>query len=147
MPRFAIVRPRAKKIDPLICTDYKSAVIVAGLEVGALDFGTVTRLHNGGSLSIIVYEYGLMRGDSGAYFSLCKNLYNGNAVLFQTDLEGETVDISQATIGHWNLGCPELNWLGTVPEVEKAIAAGLCFRPQNSINGQVIWSWNQSKES
>ena len=147
MPTFAIIRPRLKTIEIADCTDYKVAVERAGLKIGELDFGTVVPLRNGGAISIIVFEFGLMKdkGDPEGYFALNKSLYNGNAVLFTSDIEGETVDFYRPLANFDANGQPHLashiDWLGNAQEVEEQIALGALHRPQTVINGEVIWSW------
>ena len=82
MTIFAIIEPRLRQIRTGDFIDYKGAVIAAGLKLGELDFGTVASWPDGRTLSIIVYEYGLMKdkSDPQGYFGFNKCLFNGNAV-------------------------------------------------------------------
>lgn len=147
MPRFAIINPKEKSVTALEAKDYQTAVAAAGLRLGELDFGTVDYFKDGSSLSIIVYEYGLLEGDESNYFAFNQRLYNGNAVLFAADEEGETTDLSTNLIQHLNIGCPMLLWFNNIFEVEDAIAKNKVIRPQSSINGTVFWSWNQTEKA
>lgn len=144
MPRFAIINPKEKSVTALEAKDYKTAVAAAGLRLGELDFGTVTQFKDGSSLSIIVYEYGLLEGNESDYFALNGRLYNGNAVLFAANEEGETIDLS---IQHLNKGLTTLLRFKNISEIEDAIAKNKVIRPQSSFNGMVYWSWNQTEKA
>ncbi len=78
-----------------------------------------------------------------AYFSIRKRLYNGNAVLFIADAEGETIDFNLALAEHFISGCKDLKWLETIKDVEATIEEGEVLRPQTVINGTVFWEWNK----
>lgn len=147
MPRFAIINPKEKSVTALEAKDYQTAVGAAGLRLDELDFGTVASFKDGSSLSIIVYEYGLLEGDESDYFALNGRLYNGYAVLFTANEEGETTDLSANLIQHLNMGCPMLLWFNDISEAEEAIAKNKVIRPQSSINGMVFWSWNQTEKA
>lgn len=147
MPRFAIIDPKAKTIKAHNASDFKDAIAAAGLKLGELDFGTIGHNNRGDSLSIIVYEFSLIKGDPKAYFAFDESLFNGNAVLFQADSDGKTIDISEKLIEHLSSECPHVCWFDSIDEVEAAISAGRISRPQHAINGTVFWSWNQTKEN
>lgn len=133
MTIFAIIEPRLRRIRTGDFVDYKAAVLDAGLKLGELDFGTVASWPDGRSLSIIVYEYGLLKdkSDPKGYFSFNGRLFNGNAVLFA----------SPALAQHFESDCTHFHWYANVDEVEAAIAAGEVARPQSAINGEVFWEW------
>lgn len=137
--RFAIIRPSTRTVTNEDHPDYKSAMQSAGLD--GVDFGTVANWHDGSSLSIIVYEWGLVKGNPAEYFALEGRLYNGNAVLFKADLEGETTDLPEGLAAHMQSECTHLSWFANPQEVEMAINDGRVTRPQSSINGQVTWEW------
>jgi hypothetical protein len=141
MTIFAIVEPRLRCIRTGDFADHYAACIDAGLNLGELDFGTLATWPDGRSLSIIVYEYGLIKSDPEAYFGCEGHLYNGNAVIFQSDQEGNTVNISPNLADHFENACTHFLWFKDPFEVEAAITAGKIARPQSSINGETFWKW------
>ena len=143
MTIFAIIEPRLRQIRTADFIDYKGAVIAAGLKLGELDFGTVASWPDGRTLSIIVYEYGLLKdkSDPKGYFGFDKRLFNGNAVLFEANEEGETIDLNPALARHFESDCTHFSWYANTLEVERAIDSGQVARPQSAINGEVFWEW------
>lgn len=143
---YAIIRPTTKTVEFKKFPNYKAAIGFAGLNPGEVDFGTLAR----GSyydLTIIVYEFGLMKPhEPDSYFAINKNLFNGTAVVYASDPEGEIMDIplvlTKIENGQSHLAA-HITWLGTVDEVEKVIQSGRIIRPQSSINGEILWEWNK----
>jgi hypothetical protein len=148
MTRYAIIEPQARKIRTGLFNDYRDAVRDAGLNPSELDFGTCARWPDGRTLSIIVYEFGLMNGDPSAYFGFNGSLYNGPAVLFMANSEGETIDISEALVAHFaSESCPHFLWFADLSEVEDAIRLRKIARPQSAVNGKVVWQWTGKAEN
>jgi hypothetical protein len=116
------------------------ALAVANLERGKVDFGTVRGIH--ADFGIIVYEYGLMEGQPDAYFRISRQLFNGNAVLYLSGENGETIDLPILVINHLN-SCTEVEFFDSIEAVEAAISAGRVRRPSSTVNGQVFWEWNR----
>jgi hypothetical protein len=136
MPLFWIIEPSDKVIREFRADDYKQAMAEAGLKQGQIDFGTLTT-----NLSIIVYDYGLLEGKEN-FFSIAKQLYQGNAVIYNCNDEGETIDVNRLML-------PNLlqfwDWYKTVDDVEKGIAEDRVRRPSAAVNGKVVWEWNKDK--
>ena len=141
MTVFAIIEPKLHRIRTGDFTDYKAAVVDAGLKIDELDFGTVAQWRDGRTLSIIVYEYGLMKPDSEAYFGFNGQLYNGNAVLFQANAEGETISLDPNLTKHFETDCTHFKWYADSAAVEVGITNREVARPQSSVNGEVVWEW------
>lgn len=144
MPTFCLINPDLQTIELKSFVDYKDALEAAGLKNGSIDFETVGAYH-ANTLQIIVFDLGLMNPIQNTYFRLGRQLFNGNAVLFAANMEGDTVDFPEIVASHWHV-CPEFEWLASIEACEEAIKSGRLDRPQSSINGQVFWSWN-SKET
>lgn len=144
MPKYCIINTDAKTIELQDHPDYRDALKSAGLESGSIDFGSIGHNHEL-SFSIMVYEFGLMRPKQKTYFRLGRQLFSGNAVIFATNLEGETVNFPTNIAEHWKV-CPEFEFLPNADAAEAKIKSGRLDRPQSSVNGQVVWSWN-SKET
>jgi hypothetical protein len=131
--RFLHVDPKARTVKPVDADSPSSAV--PSLTSLNTDHGVVSKDPDGGGISIIVYEYGLLEGE-GPYFSLGTQLYSGDAVLYAFDYAGETIDMPK----HLDAIIPI--WLADKSEAELAIAAGVVRRPQAAINGLVTWEWS-----
>jgi hypothetical protein len=130
MTQFQIIKPKTREAFEVQCEELHDAIRQAGLDPAATDHGMVMR-----SMGIVVYEFGLFDPPAEqSYFSLLGRLYAGNAVLYGVGPDGGTVDLKTLAIPFW---------LPTVDDVEKAIAAGLCPRPQMSVNGDAFWNWPQ----
>lgn len=112
------------------------AFSVAGLDRLSVDHGSIAP-----GYMIIVYEFGLLRGPSDAYFRLGRQLSNGNAILYHIDDFGETIDFPQRVINHWADGCPDVEFFPNLSAIETAIAAGRVDRPSIRISGEIIWQW------
>lgn len=143
MTIFAIIEPKLRRIQTGDFPDYKAAVVDAGLSLGELDFDTIARWKDGRTLSIIVYEYGLIKGKSNpeGYFSFDGRLFNGNAVIFMADEEGETIDLNPNLAKHLESNCTHFKWFANSTEVEAAIIDGQVHRPQSAVNDEVFWEW------
>lgn len=142
MPFVGIIDVKAREVrlfnsqSDAMLTDAKEA---AGLKPFEVDHGTITQ-----QWYIIVDEYGLLKGKSYEYFRFGRQLFNGSAVLYHTDEAGETIDVGMAVITHLN-NCRDVEWFDNLHQVEEAIADGRLERPQTSINGEVVWSWNKGQ--
>lgn len=128
--KYGIIIPRARHWAVVDCDGFAAALKAAGLTPTAIDFGEVCR-----GLHVVVYEYGLF-DPRQAYFALLGNLYAGNAVLFQTDGSGATIDF---TPNPFLMGT--LQYLADSDEAEAAIRRQEVNRPQQTVNGMVTWEW------
>ena len=130
MTQFEIIKPATRETEVVQCEELRDALVLAGLNHGAVDHGMVTR-----GMGIVVYEFSLfVPSAEQSYFSIGGRLYAGNAVLYGVDEMGDTVDLRMLAIPYW---------LQTEADVEKAIRGGLCPRPTMSVNGDTIWQWPQ----
>lgn len=134
--RFLHIDPKAKTVKPVEADGPSTAI--PSLTPFNTDHGLVSQDPDGGGISIIVYEYGLLEGE-GPYFAIGAQLYSGDAVLYAFDYAGETIDMPTKPPRSMLLGPL---WLADKAEVELAIAAGIVHRPQASINGLVTWEWS-----
>ena len=126
--RFGIIKAEQKKLTAHKFETYQEALEYAGLKSGSVDSGSLGRYHG-----IFVYEFGLFKPVAEShYYSINGHLYEGNAVLYQTDEEGETVDLETV---------PKITYYDHVAQVEAAIAKGDVARPYMAVNGKVIWQW------
>jgi hypothetical protein len=110
-----------------------------------LDHGIVAPLRNGSKLCIFVCGHGLIGGPDARkeYFVLNRQLYNGRAVLYAADIHGNTTSIFRELAPHLDSGeCADLAWAANADEAEKFITDNLCERPENTMNGEVIWRWS-----
>lgn len=144
MTKFACINPDKREIFIFEASNYKEALERVGLEQGKIDFGNVGHTHSG-SFSIMVYEFGLINPKQKTYFRLGKQLFNGSAVIFKANLEGETVDFPEQIVDHWKSGCPEFEFFKDISSVEKAISSNRVIRPQTRINNEIVWEWNRPK--
>lgn len=128
--RFGLVNATESTVQTSEFEDLQAAAKALGLRMGAVDFGGLTP-----NLNLIVYEFGLfVDPDAQRFFAVGMQLYAGNAVIFQTNDAGDTVDLSEPL--------PLIRFFPTAKDVEQAISAGQIRRPQTAVNGQVTWQWN-----
>jgi hypothetical protein len=81
----------------------------------------------------VAYEFGLFKGiEDGHYFSIAGRLYEGPAVIYAFDPQGETVDCPRK---------PAVLFFRSGYEVEDAIRSGQIKRPVNAVNDVVTWRW------
>ena len=140
MNTFLLIDPTNHTLHRLETEDYKSAVLAVGLDPKELDHGIIARSKvTGNGLGIWVYEWGLMEPKTDHYFSFERQLYNGPAVVYSFDAEGNTTNISQGLLDH--IKDYHLTWLDSAQEAEALIQAGKVNRPQTAINGEVVWEW------
>jgi len=129
--RFIIITQRQIRLVDL--DSFESALEAAGLKPGEIDFGTLARRVDGSGTSIVVYQFGLFAPpEEGRYFSIGKQLFEGNAVLFAFNGEGETVDLDQP---------PPVMFYPSAKEVEHAIKRKKIARPETRVNDTVTWRW------
>jgi hypothetical protein len=121
--------------------DYKEAVRAVGLEPNQLDHGTIGRARSGQGFGIWVYELGLRQPKVDKYFALGRQLFNGSAVIYAFDAEGETSNVTKPFAEH--LQSHHISWYDSIEVIEHAIGLGLIDRPQSAINGEVFWEWNR----
>lgn len=140
MPNFILIDPTTKSIHNYACNDWRDAARAVGLDPTAVDHGTVACDALGG-YGILVYEWGLKTPLVDSYFALNRQLFNGPAVIYAFDAEGETIDCPPSAAEH--IRQTHLMWLDSREKAEGAIVSGFIDRPQSSINDQVFWQWNK----
>lgn len=127
--KFGIVKPVEAKAEIEDLPDIHAAYAAAGLESGKIDFGSLSA-----RMAIVVYEYGLFADEEIGYFSIGGRLFAGSAVIFNTDNEGDTIDLDKM---------PPVSFFGrSALSVERAIRDGRVSRPQTAVNGAVLWQWS-----
>lgn len=135
--KFAIVDAFARTITIEDHKDIQDAMALVDLKSIHVDHGVVTQARPVG-LAIIVHEFGLFRDvNEQAYFSIGRQLFAGNAVLYGYDKRGETVDIP---------GTPRVVFLQNIAAVERNIQLGMVQRPEISVNGVVMWRWPDPRD-
>jgi hypothetical protein len=143
--KFAIVNPERQTVEIINSRNTDAVIHYAGLRRGEIDFGTISLNPDFSGLSIIVYEFGLLKHDpltrklieKRAMFSLYRKLYAGCAVIFAFDGHGETASLDMPASDLIR----DVIWLATEAEVEKAISAKLVDRPWTGVNGKVHSQW------
>lgn len=129
MSKYLLIRKGTTEL--MDCADFKVALAAVGLEQGRVDFGTLTMRPV--CLTVVVYEFGLLEPpEQHHFFSIGNGLFAGNAVVYQCNEEGETVDITHVP--------PVLHYRDCV-EAERAVVAGQVRRPETAVNGRVMWQW------
>src|SRR5262245_49476414 len=139
--KFIIINPGSQSVTAINVAGFNAALICAGLRRGELDFSTVELLPDRTSISIVVYEFGLLTYSRKSseqikplpMFGYQRRLYAGNALLFAADQGGNTCDITLDPVALLRA----VIWLPNVYEVEKAINTNLVDRPVIAINGKV----------
>jgi hypothetical protein len=132
--KFAIVRPRERRVDVVDVPTADDAKIVAGLTLLATDEGT---LYPG--LGYICHEHAMFDHPQ-FYFSIGRTLIAGNVVLYAFDATGRTV----------NYNLPPHRWggrfLGDEIDTELAVRAGKVERPRMRLPGEPpFWEWPAPK--
>jgi len=139
----ALINPMKKTVEFEYFPNHQPACDKLGLPSGELDHGIVGQTHDY-NVCIFVYEYGLVRPQHpNGWWSLNGQLFNGPAVLYAANNEGETIDIPQVLRN----GSPShleqhIIWIGDKEHVERLIQMGEINRPQTFINGESVWSWS-----
>lgn len=135
--KYLGIFPRECRYRVVEGSDLRDALPKVGLQSGQIDFGSLVP-----GLTIVVYEFGLTDEcqPGQCFFTLNGGLYAGNALLYQTDANGDTVDFDT---DRWRklLGATSLWWLGSAGAAERAIQAGVVTRPVITINGETVWEW------
>jgi len=145
---YALIEPESRIVMFGKFPDYKAALAAVGLgDPLGVDFGTIGRFRDGSTLSIIVYEYGLLDGGKqfpDQYWALGRKLFSGPGVIFAADEEGETTDIPaflQAEHEGKSHLESHITWIGSAATAEALIQAGEIDRPRTTINGETTWEW------
>lgn len=151
--KFITIEADKQKLDLLDVpqTNPYEATSLIGLpsmrtDTGHLQFEDRTRVLR--PFCIIVYEYGLVEKHHRFFFALGRNLYQGNALLYRYDDEGETKTCTEEDL---ELIRPHLRWLIGRDWVEAAILNGQVSRPEQSVTTlnkdgsvaqkTVTWRW------
>lgn len=129
--KFVTINPEKREIGFVEANEVHEALPQIGLKSGNVDFGSLSP-----TTAIVVYEWGLAK-QGFHYFAINGRLYAGNALIFQADEAGETVNFTEPV--------PHIEWLGNAYDVEAAIQAGKVNRPYNAVNGKVYWQWSPDK--
>lgn len=137
--KFAIIKSAAKQIELVDEPDVWAAMEAhTDLKRGEIDFGSLSR-----EVKIIVYEFGMFLEPDDPrdhHFSLGRQLFVGDAVIFASDDEGETIDFTDKNLV---LLKAVTHFYQSRATVEYAIRNGRIDRPQMSLNGEIIWQWPQ----
>lgn len=129
--KFLHIVPLDEAIYPIEAPTFDDAKVIAGL--GNIDFGAL-----GPDLSIAVDEYGLMDELDKGYFSIGRQLFAGNAIVFSFDSQGETQSTEpddQAQIEG------KIAFFANRGEALEAIASGYVDAPKIAVNGEVTWEF------
>ena len=135
--KFLAIKPREEVAEVIEAKDAHAAYRMVGLDPLKIDHGVALK-HDGGGLGIVVYEFGLFEpSQEQSYFAIGQRLYAGNALIYNFDHKGATVD--------FELGRPPVPiwWFDNAADVEAAITNDTISRPQMLVNGDVIWEWPQ----
>lgn len=138
---FIIIDPLAKTVINLDAPTLNNVLLAAGLTPGEVDHSSI-----GPILGIVVYEYGLINPKINKYFAIGQQVFNGYAVIYGINMSTGTIIDVPYGIHDVIHNHPTFHWLDGIDEVEKAIAEGKVNRPQTTVNGKVIWSWNIDKD-
>jgi hypothetical protein len=130
--QFQIIDTENASVRSFVCEHLNDALTAAGLSPGQVDFGGVAE-----GLTVVVYEFGMFEPkEKCRYFSIGRQLFCGNAVLFGHDQRGETIDLPAA---------PPVIFYRDFLAVEQAIGWGQIDRPQMAVNGAVLWRWPEPR--
>lgn len=131
--KFCLIDAGERTVKVADAKTPQEAYVMVGLKPLEIDHGTIFRDTNGCGVCIVVYEYGLMAPPNEMhFFSVGRQLYAGNAVLYAFDEHGETIDLSEP---------PPVMFYRSCHEAEQAIRRGEIIRPQTAVNGEVMWEW------
>jgi len=131
--RYGVIDATARTAKIGGYKDIWEAGKTVGIKMGEVDFGAVSH-----STSVVVYEYGLFVDPAEQkYFSINGQLFAGNAVVFDTNDQGEDIDM---------IRLPDITWYQNADAVEKAIQRGYIKRPEMRVNDKLLWSWPQKHE-
>lgn len=135
---FAIIRPDRRESVLVHAGTPQEVYAVVGLDAAHVDHGTIYRTADR-SLAIVVGEFGLFEPPERIrYFSIGRQLYAGNAVLYAFDYVGETADLDPNAI-------PPITYYRDGFDVENAIRDDLIARPIIRRNDEVVWRWPERK--
>lgn len=140
--KFIVLNPKLKTVTEIEARNLAMAKVAADLH--KVDHGSITR-----HLHFVVDEFGLfVEPAKQSYISLAGRLLAGNVVLYACDDGGSTIGMDHLTKSDsWSNLWNRINpiWLSTQDEVEASISVGSTFRPEISVNGEIIWSWPQPR--
>jgi hypothetical protein len=134
---FIAIDPRRASVEIVEAGELTDVYERVGLVPHQVDHGMLYIFKNGDSFNIVVYEAGLFMGDQGRYFSIGNHLYEGGAVIYATDVSGETVSVNHK---------PPVMFYRDVREVEYAIETGEVVRPQRAFGDEVTWEWPEVRD-
>lgn len=152
---YALIEPKSRTVMFDKFPDYKAALAAVGLGDLGIDFATIHRYLDNSTLSIVVYEFGLLDGGKQfpeQYWALGRQLFSGPAIIFAADAEGETCDLP-SILQHIRprTNKPHLEshitWIGTAEKAETLIQGGQVDRPQTTINGETVWQWKPGERT
>ena len=136
--KFGIIKPATRTFDVVEADTIVAAYALAGLDPGKTDHGVAAALDNKHKVAFVVYEFGFfVPVKEQHYFEMCGRLVAGSALIYECDVYGRTIDLSDE--GEAAIGTP--TWFMSADEVELAIESGALARPQLAVNGDVLWSW------
>jgi hypothetical protein len=125
--KFAVIRPHRRELKYFDAFDTVRAQDYVGLPRGEVDHGTVKP-----GVGIVVYEHALSKRPQ-SYFSICRRLYGGPALLYGFDVKGATIDLAPFV--------EPIMWLADQEMAEIAISLHKVERPRIAIGDKVFWQW------
>ena len=133
------VDPAAKVVERIQVENAAHAYAPMRLNPFHLDGGILFPVEAGGGVAFVVGMFAMYEpADAQRYFSVGPRLLAGNAVLYQFDGNGQSVDFDASTFRNESF---VLTWYDTAADVEAAIAAGTIQRPTMTGPEGVIWQW------
>ncbi|HEY2242729.1 MAG TPA: hypothetical protein VGH47_00725 [Xanthobacteraceae bacterium] len=138
--RFLVVDAEHRTVRLVEADDPQHVYELAGLDALHVDHAIVARSNELGlGIGIAVFEHGLFAPPAATfYFSIGRQMYAGNAVLYAFDAAGETISMPRSP--------PPVMFYRSYREVEAAIARDEIDRPQTMMNGAAIWAWPESPQ-
>jgi hypothetical protein len=133
--RFVLIDAEHRTVRLVEAETPQHVYELVGLDALHVDHGVVARSNELGlGVAIVVFEHGLFMPPAATfYFSISRQMYAGNAVLYAFDAAGQTISMPATP--------PPVTFYRSHREVEAAIARGEIDRPQTTFNGAPIWAW------
>jgi hypothetical protein len=133
--RFVAIEAEARKLATVYAEVPQDVYELVGLDPLHVDHGVVYRSDlTGIGVAIVVFEHGLFAPpEKTFYFSIGRQMFAGNAILYAFDGAGETIDMPERL--------PPVMFYKSFREVERAIERGDIDRPATFVNGAPMWSW------
>jgi hypothetical protein len=129
--RYVVIDPSTETVPAIDCASFDEAITAAGLELGRVDHGQLTR-----DLGSVFFEFGMFEPpEQQHYTALGRRLLAGRILIYGVGYRGETVDVEVHPTNF------EATFLHGASDVEEAIGRGLIERPEIRMSGEVVWQW------